>query len=74
MAREMLYRFGSNLQQFHQTHVNFSEASSERPAVAAKVAGHVSLAAEVAQVAVVVLAVVEHLKQQIRVRVALHFR
>ena len=42
---------------------HFLRTSLERPAaVAAKVAGHVALAAEVAQVAVVVLAVEEHLQ------------
>ena len=68
MAREMPCRFGSNLKQFHPIYVIFSAPNRlrtflERPsAVAAEVAGHVALAAEVAQVAVVVLAVVEHLK------------
>ena len=41
---------------------HFLRTSLERPAVAAKVAGHVAFAPEVAQVAVVVLAVVEHLQ------------
>ena len=40
----------------------FFKTCSERPTVAAEIAGHVALAAEVAQVAVVVLAVVEHLQ------------
>ena len=65
---------------FEQTYNSFIKPSEpisirtslERPAVASKVAGHVALAPEVAQVAVVVLAVVEHLKQQIHVRVTSH--